>query len=86
MQSISNVLEFFKSSKPQSYNSIKNFIKVINKWHPDSEVTLDNDSSFMAMIIAGRIFDNVYFNISLISVFTYYGKISHTYFQVLQEK
>lgn len=89
IQNTSETLEVLIRQKHESYNSIKNFVTFIKEKHPDFDITDPEKKDFVALLIASRIFidifDNIYFNSSAISIFTYAEKTFPHLFPSIQE-
>lgn len=75
IQKSSETLEVLTIKGYNTYSSIKNFVAFIKEKHPDFDITATQKKDFVAMIIASRIFidifDNIYFNSSALSIFSY---------------
>ena len=75
IQNISETLDILTTHGYESYSSIKNFVAFVKEKHPELLITDPKKKDFVAMVIASRIFidifDNVYFNSSAIAIFTY---------------
>lgn len=78
IQESSKTLEVLTTQGYDTYSSIKNFVAFIKEKHPDFDITAPEKKDFVAMLIASRIFidifDNVYFNSSALSIFSYAQK------------
>lgn len=78
IQKSSETIEILTNQGYDSYSSIKNFVAFIKEKHPDFDITAPEKKDFVAMLIASRIFidifDNVYFNSSALSIFSYAQK------------
>lgn len=78
IQKSSETLEVLTTQGYDTYRSIKNFVAFIKEKHPEFDITDPEKKDFVAMLIASRIFidifDNVYFNSSAIAIFTYAKK------------
>ncbi|WP_285142147.1 helix-turn-helix domain-containing protein [Lactococcus petauri] len=75
IQNTSETLSVLKSKEPQSYKSIREFIVFVRDRHPDFEIISEKRARFVAMLISGRIFvdifKDIYFNSSALTIFTY---------------
>lgn len=75
IQNTSETLSVLKRESPQSYESIREFIVFVREKHPDFEIISEKRARFVAMLISGRvfvdIFKDIYFNSSALTIFTY---------------
>ncbi len=75
IQNTSETLSVLKSESPQSYESIREFLVFVREKHPDFEIISEKRARFVAMLISGRIFvdifKDIYFNSSALTIFTY---------------
>lgn len=78
IQNSSETLEVLTTQGYDTYSSIKNFVAFIKEKHPDFDITAPEKKDFVAMLIASRIFidifENIYFNSSALSIFSYAQK------------
>lgn len=89
IQNTSDTLEILTRQGYESYSSIKNFVSFIKEKHPEFDITDPEKKDFVAMLIASRIFidifENIYFNSSAIAIFTYTEKNFPHLFPSIQE-
>lgn len=75
IQNTSETLSVLKSKELESYKSIREFIVFVRDKHPDFEIISEKRARFVAMLISGRIFvdifKGIYFNSSALTIFTY---------------
>lgn len=75
IQNTSETLSVLKSMEPQSYKSMQEFIVFVRDKHPNFEIVSEKRAPFVAMLISGRIFvdifKDIYFNSSALTIFTY---------------
>lgn len=90
IQNFEKTLEVLATQGFDTYSSIKNFVAFINEKHPDFDITAASKKYFVAMLIASRIFidifDNVYFNLSAIATFNYAEKNFPNLLPSIQER
>ncbi|MFK4897210.1 helix-turn-helix domain-containing protein, partial [Lactococcus petauri] len=78
IQNTSETLEVLTTQGYKSYSSIKNFVAFIKEKYPEFDITAPEKKDFVAMLLASRIFidifDNIYFNSSALYIFSYAQK------------
>lgn len=78
IQNTSETLDVLSNYGKNTYSSINKFIGFVKEIHPNFTLTSEKRSDFVAMVIASRIFVDIYgpayFNTSAIHIFNYLGR------------